>query len=255
MQLHFLSAPLDVTAAADDTQLQEEGATAQQGAAQGQAPAAEQPPRQAQQDGGSPSSFAQLLQRLLPGGVSRGASGAASPPAAEPSPAGAAPMEEGQQAAQQQAAQGQGGDGQQQAGEGSPEQQQAAAARFAAFTYLSQLQQALAYQTAVHQWRRNRGDPAAQVGGQMGQKIVNHSIVRPAPVLVLRRCTLLFMSAGHRQAILAFMLCTRRAAQTMGVLYWQLNDVWQAGWGRLRRQGEWARGHTACCSRRRRCLA
>ncbi|PSC75824.1 molecular chaperone [Micractinium conductrix] len=195
MQLHFLSAPLDVTAAADDTQLQEEGATAQQGAAQGQAPAAEQPPRQAQQDGGSPSSFAQLLQRLLPGGVSRGASGAASPPAAEPSPAGAAPMGEGQQAAQQQAAQGQGGDGQQQAGEGSPEQQQAAAARFAAFTYLSQLQQALAYQTAVHQWRRNRGDPAAQ---------------------------------------------------TMGVLYWQLNDVWQGpSWSGINSDGSWRLLHHA----------
>jgi hypothetical protein len=35
--------------------------------------------------------------------------------------------------------------------------------RFEAFTYLSQLQQALAYQTAVHQWRRNKADPNAMV--------------------------------------------------------------------------------------------
>lgn len=35
--------------------------------------------------------------------------------------------------------------------------------RFAAATYLTQLQQALAYQTAVHQWRRNKGDARAQV--------------------------------------------------------------------------------------------
>lgn len=35
--------------------------------------------------------------------------------------------------------------------------------RFRAFTYLSQLQQGLAYQTAVHQWRRNKADRQARV--------------------------------------------------------------------------------------------
>ena len=42
---------------------------------------------------------------------------------------------------------------------GEPAEQQ----RFRAFTYLSQLQQALAYQTAVHQWRRGKADPLARV--------------------------------------------------------------------------------------------
>lgn len=34
---------------------------------------------------------------------------------------------------------------------------------FAAFTYLSQLQQALAYQAAIHRWRRAKTDPGALV--------------------------------------------------------------------------------------------
>lgn len=43
-----------------------------------------------------------------------------------------------------------------------PPAEASAEQRFAAATYLTQLQQALAYQTAVHQWRRNRGDARAQ---------------------------------------------------------------------------------------------
>jgi len=61
----------------------------------------------------------------------------------------AAPQAEQQQQAQQQA--------QQQVQE-PPEQR-----RFRAFTYLSQLQQGLAYQTAIQQWRRNKADRQARV--------------------------------------------------------------------------------------------
>ena len=43
------------------------------------------------------------------------------------------------------------------------QQQELERRQFVAFSYLSQLQQALAYQAAVHQWRRNKADPAARV--------------------------------------------------------------------------------------------
>ena len=57
--------------------------------------------------------------------------------------------------------------------------------QFAAFTYLSQLQQALAYQTAVHQWRRNKADPAARV------RVHAAGVPGPAGVLLLVLCWLL----------------------------------------------------------------
>jgi hypothetical protein len=43
------------------------------------------------------------------------------------------------------------------------EQEQRSQREFAAFTYLSQLQQALAYQAAIHRWRRAKVDPGALV--------------------------------------------------------------------------------------------
>ena len=49
------------------------------------------------------------------------------------------------------------------------EEQELEQRRFEAFTYLSQLQQALAYQAAIHQWRRNKGNPAALVRGWWGK--------------------------------------------------------------------------------------
>lgn len=79
---------------------------------------------------------------------------AAQQPAAEPA-AGSSPAAEGPAP---EAAEAGGPTGQ--AGSGEQGRQQR---RFAAFTYLSQLQQGLAYQTAVHQWRRNKADPEAQV--------------------------------------------------------------------------------------------
>lgn len=43
------------------------------------------------------------------------------------------------------------------------QQQELERRQYVTFSYLSQLQQALAYQTAVHQWRRNKANPAARV--------------------------------------------------------------------------------------------
>lgn len=43
------------------------------------------------------------------------------------------------------------------------EQEHRSQREFAAFTYLSQLQQALAYQAAIHRWRRAKTDPGALV--------------------------------------------------------------------------------------------
>ena len=43
------------------------------------------------------------------------------------------------------------------------QQQELERRQYVTFSDLSQLQQALAYQTAVHQWRRNKANPAARV--------------------------------------------------------------------------------------------
>ncbi|KAL6782296.1 hypothetical protein ACKKBG_A06260 [Auxenochlorella protothecoides x Auxenochlorella symbiontica] len=69
------------------------------------------------------------------------------------------------------------------------------ALQYKAFTHLSQVQQALAYETAAGVWRRGRDDPATR---------------------------------------------------TMGMLYWQLNDIWQGpSWSSINHGGQWKLLHHA----------
>ena len=89
-----------------------------------------------------------------------------SAPAAEGSRAPAPEAEKAQQAQQ-------GQQGQQQ---GEPHEQR----QFRAFTYLSQLQQGLAYQAAIHQWRRNKADRQARVRLHGGLEAWMRSHVRAA---------------------------------------------------------------------------
>ncbi|KAL4437114.1 hypothetical protein ABPG75_004253 [Micractinium tetrahymenae] len=194
MELHFLTAsPQQAQQAA-----QQEAQQAQQNATQQLAallhayapPPAEQaagPPAAAAEPVSPPSPpGAVLLEELMAAPPGQEAAGSAGPvPLAAGTPAAEAPAAE-PTAARSPAAEGPTSEAAAAGPAGQPSQQQR---RFAAFIYLSQLQQGLAYQTAVHQWRRNKADPTAQ---------------------------------------------------TMGVLYWQLNDIWQGpSWSGINADGSW----------------
>ncbi len=181
MERHFLTAPAQrAQQTPGHEQLAQQGTTAQLAALlhayapAGAGQAAGPPPAVA--DPGSPPSppGTALLEELSAASPVQEAAGAPGPepPAGAGSqgqePAGEPASPGGTQAAQGPVPEAGAGAPPGQASEGgSQQQQEQQRRRFAASTYLSQLQQGLAYQTAVHQWRRNKVDPAAQVGGHM----------------------------------------------------------------------------------------